>query len=45
MKAEIRAAAEAEERKFYDNAQHDEWLKALEPIGTGPEKPHLQIAP
>ena len=44
MKAEIRAA-EAEERKFYDNAQHDEWLKALEPIGTGPEKPHLQIAP
>ena len=45
MKAEIRTAAEAEERKFYDNAQHDEWLKALEPIGTGPEKPHLQIAP
>ena len=45
MKAEIRAAAEAEERKFYDNAQHDEWLKALEPIGTGPKKPHLQIAP
>ena len=44
MKAAIRAAAEAEERKFYDNAQHDEWLKALEPIGTGPEKPHLQIA-
>ena len=40
-----RDAAEAEERRFYDNAQHDEWLKALEPIGTGPEKPHLQIAP
>ena len=45
MKAEIRGAAEAEARKFYDSDQHNEWLKALEPIGTGPEKPHLQIAP
>jgi nitroreductase len=23
----------------------DEWLEALEPIGTGPEKPFLEIAP
>ena len=45
MKAENRAAAEACERKFYNKAQHDEWLKALEPIGTNTEKPHLQIAP
>lgn len=23
----------------------DEWIKALEPLGTGPDKPHLDIAP
>ena len=36
---------ETEERHFYAGAAGDEWLKALEPIGTGPEKPHLDIAP
>ncbi|MGP6088600.1 nitroreductase family protein [Antarctobacter jejuensis] len=45
IKAQIRAAAEEEERRFYEGAAGDEWLKALEPIGTGPEKPHLEIAP
>lgn len=45
MKAEIRAAAEAEEEAFYAGGGGDEWLKALEPIGTGAEKPHLDIAP
>jgi nitroreductase len=45
MKAQIRAAAEEEERRFYDGGASDEWIKALEPIGTGPEKPHLEIAP
>ena len=45
LKAQIRAAAEEEERKFYDGAAGDEWLKALEPIGTGADKPHLTIAP
>ena len=44
-KHRIRLAAEAEERDFYAGAAGDEWLKALEPIGTGPEKPHLDIAP
>lgn len=44
-KAEIRAAAEAEEEAFYAGGGGDEWLKALEPIGTGAEKPHLDIAP
>lgn len=45
MKAQIRAAAEEEERDFYAGGGGDEWLKALEPIGTGPEKPHLTTAP
>lgn len=45
LKARIRAAAEDEERAFYAGGGGDEWLRALEPIGTGPEKPHLTIAP
>ena len=45
MKADIRAAAEAEEQKFYSSMANDEWIKALEPIGTGPDKPHLVDAP
>lgn len=45
MKARIRAAAEDEERAFYSGGGGDEWLAALEPIGTGVDKPHLEIAP
>ena len=45
MKARIRAAAEAEEEKFYAGGAGDEWLRALEPIGTAASKPHLDIAP
>ena len=45
MKAQIRAAAEDEEREFYAGGAGDEWLAALEPIGTGVEKPHLTDAP
>ncbi|MEM9716039.1 MAG: nitroreductase family protein [Pseudomonadota bacterium] len=45
MKARIRAAAEEEERKFYGGAASDEWLSALEPIGTSVSKPHLTTAP
>ncbi len=44
-KAQIRAAAEAEERAFYGGGGGDEWLKALEPIGTTADKPHLTTAP
>jgi iodotyrosine deiodinase len=44
-KRHIRAVAEEEERRFYQGAAGDEWLKALEPIGTSAEKPHLEIAP
>ncbi len=45
IKAEIRAAAEEEERAFYAGGGGDEWLAALEPIGTGADKPHLTTAP
>lgn len=45
MKAQIRAAAEQEEEAFYAGGGGDEWLRALEPIGTGARKPHLTTAP
>ena len=45
MKARIRDAAEDEERAFYAGGGGDEWLAALEPIGTGADKPHLTDAP
>ncbi|MEX0969525.1 MAG: nitroreductase family protein [Paracoccaceae bacterium] len=45
MKHRIRLQAEAEEQTFYDGGAGDEWLKALEPIGTDANKPHLDIAP
>ena len=44
-KHRIRLAAEAEEKHFYDGAAGDEWLRALEPIGTNASKPHLDLAP
>jgi iodotyrosine deiodinase len=45
MKARVREAAEEEERAFYAGGAGDEWLAALEPIGTGTTKPHLTDAP
>ena len=45
FKHRIRLAAEEEERKFYEGGAGDEWLKALEPIGTNDDKPHLDQAP
>jgi iodotyrosine deiodinase len=45
MKLRIREAAEEEERAFYQGGGGDEWLAALEPIGTGADKPHLTDAP
>ncbi len=45
MKARIREGAEEEERAFYSGGAGDEWLSALEPIGTGVSKPHLTDAP
>ncbi|MGR3761961.1 nitroreductase family protein [Roseobacteraceae bacterium NS-SX3] len=45
FKHRVRLAAEEEERRFYDGGAGDEWLKALEPIGTNDHKPHLDDAP
>jgi len=45
IKHEIRLAAETEERESYAHRMPPEWLEALEPLGTGPEKPFLEIAP
>ena len=45
MKAQIRKEAEYEEQKFYAGAGGDEWISALEPIGTGVNKQHLTDAP
>lgn len=45
VKAQIRAAAEDEEARFYEGGAGDAWLAALEPIGTEAEKPHLTDAP
>lgn len=45
IKHEIRLAAEAEERKFYEQRAPKEWLDAIAPLGTGPEKPFLDMAP
>lgn len=45
MKRAIRAAAEEEERAFYAGKASAEWLEALAPLGTDPDKPFLDIAP
>jgi iodotyrosine deiodinase len=44
-KKKIRAAAEAEEREFYEHRATEEWLAALEPLGTDEHKPFLETAP
>ncbi len=45
LKHRIRKEAEKEEDRFYAGGAGEEWLKALEPIGTDGSKPHLDIAP
>lgn len=45
LKREIREAAEAEEKENYERRMSDEWLEALDPIGTDWEKPFLETAP
>jgi len=41
----LREAAEAEERAFYGGKAPEEWLRALEPLGTDANKPFLTEAP
>lgn len=45
VKRRIREAAEAEERESYAHRMSQEWLAALKPLGTTPDKPHLEDAP
>jgi len=45
IKAKIREAAEVEEKEFYEHRASEEWLKALEPLGTDTNKPFLEKAP
>ena len=44
-KRRIREAAESEEREFYEHRASEEWLAALEPLGTDEHKPFLETAP
>jgi len=45
VKRRIRIAAEQEEREFYRERAPQEWLEALEPLGTDASKPFLEHAP
>lgn len=45
IKKQIREAAEEEERAFYAGRAGDEWLDALEHLGTDANKPFLETAP
>ena len=45
VKAQIRAAAEAEEERLYKERASQEYLEAIEPIGTDWIKPHITDAP
>ncbi len=45
VKKRIRAAAEIEEREFYETRATPEWLAALAPLGTDANKPFLETAP
>lgn len=45
IKKQIREAAEEEERAFYSGRAPDEWLEALEHLGTDEHKPFLELAP
>jgi len=45
VKARLRAAAEHEEDLLYTQRASDEYLEAIEPIGTDARKPHVTDAP
>ena len=45
LKRRIRAAAEAEERAFYEHRASEEWQQALAPLGTDANKEFLDTAP
>ena len=45
LKHRIRLAAEQEEAVFYAGKAGQEWLEALAPLGTDPDKSFLEVAP
>lgn len=45
LKSQVREAAEKEERESYGGRMSNEWLEALEPLGTDANKPFLETAP
>ena len=45
VRRRLRAEAEREEREFYGGRAPQEWLDALAPLGTDPNKPFLETAP
>lgn len=45
LKRRIRGGAEEEERAFYASRASEEWLEALEPLGTDWRKPFLETVP
>lgn len=45
IKHQIRVAAEAEEKKSYEQRMPDEWLQALAPLGVDWHKPFLEVVP
>ena len=45
VKNKIRIAAEREESEFYNSKAPQEWLDALKPLGTDPNKDFLEKAP
>lgn len=45
VRQQVREAAEAEEREFYERRATPEWLEVLAPLGTDAAKPFLTDAP
>ena len=45
IKRQIKEGAEEEERAFYSGRASEEWLEALAPLGTDPNKGFLELAP
>lgn len=45
LKRQIREAAEAEEKRSWEERMSPQWREALEPLGVDWHKPHLTVAP
>ena len=45
LKRRLREAAEREERRNYAGRMSEEWIRALEPLGTDEHKSHITDAP